>query len=65
MSNRDTYRYHYIQDGSIAHRGVTNDLDRREDEHQADFGSGWIKQIGPRVTRDTGLKWERDGGKRI
>lgn len=65
MSIRDTHRYHFIQGGKIVHRGITNDLDRREAEHQSTFGGGWIKQIGPAVTRNSALKWERDGGKRI
>ena len=65
MSKRDTHRYHYISKGKIAHRGVTNDLGRREQEHRQTYGGGWIKQIGPKVTRNSALKWERDGGKRI
>ena len=65
MSNRDTYRYHYIVDRKIVHRGITNNLGRREQEHHQNYGDGSIKQIGPRVTRDSALRWEQDGGKRL
>ena len=55
MAKRDTYRYHHIKDRKVVHRGQTNDLERREAEHQVDFGGGQIKQIGPRVTKDSAL----------
>jgi len=62
---RDTYRYHPILDRKIVHRGITNDLSRREQEHQQEFPGSKIKQIGLAVTRDSALEWERDGGKAI
>ena len=61
---RDTFRYQFKDGNKILHRGITNDLDRRETEHQQEWPEGHIEQIGPTVTRDGGLKWERDGGKR-
>jgi len=64
-AKRDTYRYHFIKDGKIVHRGITDDLDRREQEHQQQYRRGWIKKIGPIVTRETALEWERKGGKRL
>ena len=65
MSTRDTQRYHYVQDRKVVHRGITNDPERREQEHRQNYGDGWLKPIGPKVTRDSALKWERDGGKRL
>ncbi len=65
MSKRDTYRYHFMVGNRVVHRGITNDLPRREDEHGARWPKGHIHQIGPAVTRETALRWERDGGKRI
>ena len=62
---RDTYRYHLKQGNKVVHRGVTNDLSRRQAEHQDEFPGTKIKQMGPRVTRETALQWERDGGKRL
>lgn len=65
MADRDTYRYHMKQGNSIVHRGVTNDLERREAEHQQEHPGAHIEQIGQRVTRDSALRWEREGGKRL
>ena len=31
---RDTYKYDYKVGNRIVHGGITNDLDRREEEHQ-------------------------------
>ena len=62
---RDTYRYHLKVGNEILHRGVTNDLQRRESEHQEEHPGSRIVQIGPVVTRETGLEWERNGGKKI
>lgn len=65
MAKRDTYKYHFKIGGKVVHRGITNDLNRREGEHKNKFGSnGRITQVGRRTTREAGLKWERDGGKR-
>ena len=47
MTSRDTHRYHFIKGRKIVHRGVTNDLDRRESEHRQTYGDGKIKPIGP------------------
>lgn len=62
---RDTYRYHYWWRGKVVHRGETDNLDRRESEHQVKYPGGHIQQIGPRVTKDTALLWEQKGGRRL
>lgn len=64
MAERDTYKYHLKIGNKIVHRGITNDLERREAEHQQEFPGAKIKQIGNRTTREGALKWEREGGKR-
>jgi len=65
MANeRDTYKYQMKDGKKVVHRGVTNDLQRREREHQERFPDTHIEQIGRRTTREAGLKWEREGGKR-
>ena len=64
MPDRDTYKYHLKAGGKIVHRGITNDLDRREAEHQEKFPGAEIRQVGRRTTREAGLRWEREGGKR-
>jgi len=62
MAKRDTYKYHFKQGNRIVHRGITNDVDRRESEHLNDYGNGHLIQVGNRTTRDAALQWERDGG---
>lgn len=66
MADRNTYRYHIKCGNKIVHRGITNDLDRRHGEHQRRYGKDVkIIKIGPRVTRQSALRWERLGGKRL
>ena len=61
---RTTYKYHFKEGNKILHRGITNDLDRREGEHLRSLGAGHITQVGRRTTRQAALGWERQGGKR-
>ena len=61
---RDTYKYHFMVGNKIVHRGITDDLERREQEHQQKWPKGHIRQIGRQTTRDAGLDWEGEGGKR-
>lgn len=35
---RNTYKYHFKIRNRIVHTGITNDLDRREQEHKSTFG---------------------------
>ena len=60
---RDTYKYHFKVGNRIVHRGITNDLNRREEELKQTWPDGHITQVGNITTRDAGLRWERRGGK--
>lgn len=61
MDERDTYKYVFKDGNKILHRGVTNDLERREIEHQNSIRrGGHILQVGNRTTRDAALEWERE-----
>lgn len=62
---RNYYRYHFIWRSKVVHRGITKDLERRQIEHRQRWSGGWIKQIGPAVTHETALAWERAGGLRL
>lgn len=62
---RDTYKYHLIKDRKVVHRGITDDLERREREHQQEYPESRTKQIGRRTTREKALEWEHKGGKRV
>ena len=63
--SRDTFKYHFKEGHKIVHTGITNDLERREQEHKQNFGnSGHIKKVGNVTTRDAALKWESEQAKR-
>ncbi len=61
-TDRDTYKYHFKKGNKIVHTGITNDLDRREAEHQSKPGwsRGRIKQVGKRTVREAALEWEQE-----
>ncbi len=59
---RDTYKYLYKIGNKIVHGGITNDLDRREQEHQQKWSKGHIKQVGRRTTEEAARKWENEKG---
>ena len=66
MSERDTYKYQFKVGNKIVHRGITNDLDRREAEHQASrrpWANGHIVQVGNRTTREAAQSWEEEQSK--
>ena len=63
MKPRDTFKYHFRKGNKTAHRGITDNLERREQEHQQRYGGGHIVKIGRRTTREAAEKWEREGGK--
>lgn len=56
---RDTYKYVVKVDGRIIYRDVTNDLNRRAEEHKVRYPDCHIIQVGRRTTREQGLKWKR------
>lgn len=62
MAPRNTYKYQFKVGNEIKHGGITDDLERREDEHQQDWPSGHIKQVGHRTTENAARQWEKDKG---
>ena len=67
MAPRDKYKYHFKRGNKILHTGITNDLERREDEHQSKIDpKGHIYKVGRRTTSEGAKAWEdsqRDKGK--
>lgn len=61
---RTTYKYHFKLGNTIVHGGITNNLERREQEHQQKhgWGKGHITQVGRRTTEEGARKWEIDKG---
>jgi hypothetical protein len=65
---RNTTRYQAKQPGGkIVHRGITSrPLEERHREHKRNYGEDVrIVKMGPKVCRCSGLRWEREGGKRL
>ena len=58
MSIRDTYKYHYKIGNKIIKSGITDDLERREAEHQQDIPKGHITKVGHKTTEDAARAWE-------
>ena len=58
----DTYKYQFKLGKKIVHGGITDDLERREQEHQKKWPMGHIKQVGRRTTEDAARKWEKEKG---
>ena len=61
-NKRDTYKYVFKTGRKIVHGGITNDLERREEEHQQNWPKGHIKQVGRKTTEDAARKWEEEKG---
>ena len=60
---RKYYKYHFKRGNKILHGGVTDDLERREGEHQRDINSkGHISQVGRRTSEEAARQWEKDKG---
>lgn len=61
MADRDTLKY-ILKDGNkIVYVGITNDLDRRTEEHTVDgmqFTS--VEKVGNKTTRDAAGNWETE-----
>ena len=59
---RDTYKYDYKIGNKTVHSGITDDLERREEEHQQKWPGGHIKQVGIRTTEEAAREWEKEKG---
>ena len=61
-TDRDTYKYHFKLGNKIVHTGITNDIDRRELEHQRrrGWGKGHITQVGLRTNNKAAREWESE-----
>lgn len=61
-NTRDTYKYYFKEGNKIVHGGITNDLDRRDQEHKQKWPNGHIYQVGRRTTEEAARQWEKDKG---
>ena len=59
---RETFKYQFKVGNKVMHGGITNDLERREAEHQEKWPTGHIKQVGNKTTEEAARKWETEKG---
>ncbi len=59
---RDTYKYQFRVGNKIVHGGITDDLERREQEHQQKWPKGKITQVGRQTTEEAAREWEENKG---
>ena len=60
---RDTFKYEVRLGRKKVHGGITNNLERREKEHQRNFGpKAKLTKVGNKTNRDGALAWERKKG---
>lgn len=59
---RETYKYYFKKGNRIFHGGITDDLERREQEHKQRWLNGHIFQVGRRTTEDAAREWEKKKG---
>ena len=62
MKKRNTYKYQFKIGNKIVHGGITNDLKRREQQHQRKWPKGHIVQVGRKTTDEAARKWEKEKG---
>ena len=61
--SRDWYTYYFKKGNNILHGGRTQDLERRESEHQANIDSnGHIFKVGIAKTEKGAKDWEDEHG---
>lgn len=65
MAKRDTYKYDFKVGHKIRHSGITNDLERREQQHQQRWPGGHIVQVGRKTTEEAAREWEESKHKTI
>jgi predicted GIY-YIG superfamily endonuclease len=58
MKARNIYKYDFKIRQKIVHSGITNNLERRETQHQIKWPKGHIVQVGNRTTEEAARKWE-------
>ncbi len=58
MKRRNLYKYHFKVGNKIVHSRITEDLQRREQEHKQKWSKGHIFPVGGPTTQEGARKWE-------
>jgi len=59
MSARNYFTYELKKVNKVVHRGYTNNLERREQEHQQQFPGSHIIQIGRAKSKKNCIEWDK------
>ena len=59
MAKYDTYKYQIRVGRKIVHGGITDDLERREQEHQQKWPKAKLTQVGRRTTEKAAQSHDR------
>jgi len=62
MKECSWYKYNFKVSNKIVHPGITEDLERREQEHKQKWPKGHIVQVGRRTTEKAAREWEKKHG---
>jgi hypothetical protein len=63
VKSRNWYTYEFKRGNKVLHKGITQDLDRRESEHQDTIDPrGHIRKIGRVKTEEGAREWEKEEG---
>lgn len=63
MAKSRPYKKYVVKvDGKTVHKGITTDLDRREDEHKRKWAKAKITQVDGSVTEESAREWEEEQG---
>ncbi|OIR01325.1 hypothetical protein GALL_166130 [mine drainage metagenome] len=60
MQKRDYHKYELKKGNKLLYVGITNDPERREDEHKNDKRFGHMNIIGNATTKEGAEKWETE-----
>ena len=60
MSKRKTYKYELKDRHTVLYVGITDDPDRRVQQHRQSKDFGHMRIIGNRTTRTAAEKWEEN-----
>lgn len=62
---RNITTYELRQGRKVVHRGITNNPERRESEHQEQFPNSKLTPVGRAKTKEGALEWEKGQNKTI
>ena len=62
MSNRTFYKYKVRVGRTVKHGGITENPERREEEHQQEWPKAKLTTVGRKTTEEAARKWGKDNG---